>query len=94
MSETFPEDESRCPDPIDNASMIEDKVRQHAVAIARSKAAPEQAQVKDKVTGILYWPVTECVDCDDPIPVARLAHARVRCVSCQTVLEQRKSPYA
>lgn len=32
---------------------------------------------------------TNCVDCEEVIPPVRLAHGKVRCVDCQTVLEYR-----
>ena len=87
MSETFP-DEDRCSDLIDQASQTESRMRENDVALARAKAAPEQVQEKDKY-GVLYWPVTECVDCDNEIPAGRLALAKVRCIICQGAKEKR-----
>jgi RNA polymerase-binding transcription factor DksA len=86
MSETFP-DEDRCADPIDHASLVETRLRENDVAIARSKSAPEQEQVKG-ADGVLYWPITECIDCGDEIPEKRLQLAKVRCIYCQEKLEK------
>lgn len=85
MSETFPE-EDRCIDLIDQASQTESRMRENDVALARAKSAPEQVQMTGKDEDdveYLYWPVTECVDCDSEIPAGRLALAKVRCIICQ-----------
>ena len=93
MSENFPDSEDRCADPIDHASGVETRARDIDVRIARSRAAPEQEPVRDAEGAILYWPITECVDCDDTIPEARLALARIRCVSCQEKKETKEKMY-
>ena len=100
MSETFPENEDRCADPIDHACQVETRMRENDVAMARALSKPEQVQVPalDEdgkpllLDGcpIMYWPITECVDCDDDIPPARLELGKVRCVICQGKLEKRR----
>lgn len=89
MSEHFPEDDERCVDVIDQACKVEQRIRDNDVAIARARSAPEQVQREDE-KGTLYWPVTECVDCGDDIPLPRLQLARIRCVVCQEKLEKRR----
>lgn len=89
MSQQFPGiDEDRCADPIDNACKTETLMRDNDVALARSRAAPEQVQDADG-----SWPITECKDCGDDIPAGRLALARVRCVICQGRLDARRKLY-
>lgn len=92
MSETFP-DEDRCSDLIDQASQTESRMRENDVALARAKAAPEQVPREDK-HGVLYWPVTECVDCGSDIPDGRLALAKVRCIVCQEAKEKKNKQHA
>lgn len=92
MSEMFPEDDDRCVDVIDQACKVEQRMRQAYISAALAKSAPEQEQVKDE-DGNLYWPVTECVDCDDDIPPARLALGKIRCVICQSAKEARGKQY-
>lgn len=87
MSDLFPDNDDRCVDPLDQASKVEQKMREADLAAARARSAPEQEQVKDE-NGNLYWPITECVDCGDDIPPARLQLARIRCVYCQEKLEK------
>lgn len=104
MSELFPEDEDRCVDVIDQACKVEQRLRANSVALARGRAAPEQVQqpVLDEAgepmldgagQPLMYWPVTECVDCDDDIPPARLALGRVRCITCQSKKELKEKQY-
>lgn len=88
MTGTFTDSAERCSDLSDEASKTEELVREHDISLARAKAAPEQAQVADP-QGLMYWPITECVSCDDTIPIGRLALAKIRCIACQEKLEKR-----
>lgn len=92
MSDTFSEDDERCSDPIDEACKLEQRMTQNDVAKARALSRPEQVPTVD-VDGVKTWPITECVDCDDDIPQARLELGRVRCVTCQGILERKRSMY-
>lgn len=100
MSETFP-DEDRCTDPIDLACQLEQRMRENDLAQARARSRPEQVQVPmigpdgepmrhTDGSVAMMWPITECVDCGDEIPEARLAHAKIRCIICQGVLETKE----
>lgn len=103
MSETFP-DEDRCADPIDHACQVETRMRENDVAVARALSKPEQEQLPilgedgrpsldEDGRPLMYWPVTECVDCDDDIPPARLALGKIRCVTCQSKKELKEKQY-
>jgi hypothetical protein len=100
MSDLFPEDEDRCADPIDHASRVETRLRENDVALARARSKPEQVQkpvigpdgkpLRDPHgNAIMYWPITECIDCGDDILEGRLKLGRIRCVICQEKLEKR-----
>lgn len=68
----------------DIADIAQERVEEHlakSLAAQIGKSAPE---THPNFNGL------DCVDCEDPIPEARLAHGRVRCVACQTRLEQRR----
>lgn len=104
MSETFPE-ENRCADLMDQASQTELRMRENDVALARAKSAPEQVQLQrlnedgkpcsdENGKPLMYWPITECVDCESDIPAGRLALAKVRCIVCQGVREKRNKQRA
>lgn len=104
MSETFPDSVERCTDPIDEACKTETRMRENDIALARAKSAPEQLQLPtlgedgkplldERGVMIMYWPITECVVCDEPIPLGRLALARIRCVTCQGILEKWNSQH-
>lgn len=68
-------------------------MRENAFLIADSalRAAPRQVQVKDDF-GNLYWPVMECVDCDDELEDHRLPSTR--CIFCQEKLELKERTHA
>lgn len=64
-------------DELDAASELTQQLTEAYVHNARAGAKPEQTQNADGT-----WPRTEC-DCGDPIPQARLALGKIRCISCQ-----------
>lgn len=76
-------------DPLDNATEQTEAATELAIAVQRAKAAPEQAQLPDG-----SWPTTECVKCDEPIGEVRLSMGKVRCIGCQTSLEEKGRMYA
>lgn len=60
----------------------------------RNKPQQKQVLIDDGKGGqVLAWEHTECVDCDDPLEPERLALASIRCVSCQTIVEEREKKY-
>lgn len=82
------QDNEHYADDLDRAARITDLANQEAVAARRRKAAPEQVQNKDGT-----WPQPDCEDCDDPIPEARLALGKVRCIACQSLKEKKEKGY-
>lgn len=77
------EEFEREPDVLDQASRLTQTLNDAYVGQARLLNAPQQKQNADG-----SWPITECVDCDDPIPAGRLALARIRCIHCQEDVER------
>lgn len=69
-------------DDLDAASELTQQLNDAYVSNARAKSKPEQVQNADGT-----WPRPDC-ECGDPIPPARLAHGRIRCVSCQQDYER------
>jgi RNA polymerase-binding transcription factor DksA len=68
----------------DIADIANDRVEQHLAAAlgkAVGKSAPESHPDFDG---------ENCVACIEPIPAARLALGKVRCVACQATLESRR----
>ena len=49
---------------------------------ARGKSGPESHPDFDGL---------HCVDCEDEVPVERLAMGKIRCVSCREILESRRA---
>lgn len=68
-------------DPVDRANDVVEVCTAEAERRARGKSAPE---THPEFNG------TDCVDCEDQIPVARLVLGKVRCVECQEELERRQ----
>ena len=69
----------------DLADLASDRIEQHQADSerhARGKSGPESHPDFDGA---------HCVDCEDTIPEARLLLGKIRCVSCQEVLESRKA---
>lgn len=69
-------------DPIDQACRTEQQMNEAAISNQMAKWKPEQVQGADGL-----WPITLCVDCDDPISEERLVMARIRCICCQQDVE-------
>lgn len=82
------EERARLPDPMDHSAQTTEDLLNASVKTTRAKVAPEQHPDFDG---------KHCVgeDCGIPIPAARLAMGRVRCVDCQARREEvarRKGP--
>lgn len=83
-------------DDFDRASEI--AMRDNAEAVKKARAAAEPERVSDGAGGWIYqrpnaageYPVEDCVDCEDPIPAARKALGRIRCVHCQSFKEKHR----
>ena len=76
------------PDQLDNAAELEQLHTERSVAAARAKNRPEQVKNEDG-----SWPHTECISCGEDIPEVRLNLGKVRCVTCQSLLERERSQY-
>lgn len=64
--------------PFDRAQALEQRQRDQAIAAARAQAPSSGPSL------------THCEDCASPIPEARRAlGGKTRCVSCQSIVEQR-----
>lgn len=68
-------------DNLDQASVLQDVMNNAGIAQAAFKVAPETHPLFDGET---------CIKCGDELPAARLALGRIRCVTCQTILEKRR----
>lgn len=79
-------DDDALADPADVATRYELVGTERALAAQRAKSAPEQVQYSDGT-----WPTTVCVDCYGGIEPVRLEQGRVRCYTCQSSLESRRS---
>ena len=69
----------------DLADIAGDRIEQHQADSerhARGKSGPESHPDFDG---------SHCVDCEDEIPLTRLALGKIRCVDCQTELESKKA---
>ena len=67
------------PDLADSADSVVELWTADAERRARGKSAPERHPDFDG---------SHCVECGEIIPLARLLHARVRCVWCQQDIEK------
>lgn len=72
-------------DDIDKANELAQRMNDHSVALARAQAAPEQVQNPDG-----SWPVTECDECGADIELGRVRLGKIRCITCQEMLEKRR----
>jgi RNA polymerase-binding transcription factor DksA len=79
----------RTRDPLDAAAELTENLNRAAEEHVRLKARPEQ--IKDAQGN---WHTTSCIDCEEDIELPRLEMGRVRCFSCQDLLEKRNRPYA
>jgi RNA polymerase-binding transcription factor DksA len=70
-------------DDLDEAGKLTQQLNDAYVSNARDAARPQQVQNADG-----SWPHPNCVECEDPIPQARLALGRIRCVCCQEDYER------
>ncbi len=70
----------RYSDPLDAATELTEELNSRAIANFRNAAKPETHPDFDG---------EHCIDCEDDIPQVRLAMGRVRCVTCQSILERR-----
>ena len=73
-------------DDLDRAADLTRQQNEAAIEEVRRAARPEQAQLADG-----SWPFPDCEDCDEPIPAARLAMGRIRCVTCQSIRETERA---
>ena len=71
----------QCPDPLDAACALAQKLNDSGIAKSSALAAPEQD-----------GSITECVDCGDDLG-GRVALFRVRCIRCQEILERKRAGY-
>lgn len=88
MSRGGLEDEGRSGgegDEIDKANLLAQMFNDTALAKARALSKPEQVVGVDG-----QYPITDCVECGEPIIMARLQMGKIRCVDCQTQLETRR----
>lgn len=74
----------RLPDPVDAASIQEAKFTDEAVANVQAKLA---AQKHPDFNGV------NCLDCGDLIPPLRLKSGRIRCTSCESLIEIKSKQY-
>jgi RNA polymerase-binding transcription factor DksA len=72
-------------DEADQASMIQMAENKQALAKVKARLAPETHPDFDG---------KNCIDCGDKIPKARLDMGRMRCVHCQTSIEQKGRMFA
>ena len=72
-----------CADILDQASNVTLASTANQIAHLSYLAAPEQVQNEDG-----SWPVTECTECGNEIPDARLNLGFIRCVACAEVAER------
>lgn len=68
-------------DNLDQAADMQDAMNNAGIAAAASRVAPERHPLFDG---------ENCIKCGNEIPAVRLAHGKIRCVTCQTVLEKRR----
>lgn len=76
--------DERVTDTIDQGGQTAQLFLDASLAGQLGKSAPEKHPDFDG---------EHCVDCGIDIPAARLAHGRVRCVSCQGEIERKSSQY-
>lgn len=73
-----PEISDRVADDLDRAAEVTQQLTQDSLERVQRAAAPEQTQNEDG-----SWPYPDCNLCDEPIPAARLALGKIRCIACQ-----------
>lgn len=80
------------PDPLDEAVVVTEQFTQDAVEEHARRAAPQQVKIQNE-KGEWEWPQPTCVDCEEDIEPKRLEMGRIRCVACQTILEEKEKRY-
>jgi RNA polymerase-binding transcription factor DksA len=71
-------------DVLDQATELTQTLTNAYISNVQDAAKPEQQRMDDG-----RWPITECVgpgrgdECGEPIPEARLALGKIRCLACQ-----------
>lgn len=73
-------------DDLDRASELMQVQTDAALADVRHAARPEQVVGPDG-----KWHQTDCEDCGEGIPVARLRLGKIRCIDCQRIVERRRA---
>ncbi len=71
-------------DNLDAAAELTQQRTNDAIKNASWCMRPQQVQNPDGT-----WPHTDCDDCGNEIPMARLQMGRIRCFYCQERLEKR-----
>ena len=74
----------RTADENERATLIEGQFTEAAIEAVREQVQPESHPDFDGA---------HCVECEKPLPPARLALGRVRCVACQEQLEREARRY-
>ena len=77
----------RCADVLDYAALLADSQARESIQSIRRAAAPEQQCINGE------WETEVCVDCEEPIEPGRLEMGRIRCFSCQSLLERKRRGY-
>lgn len=75
----------RMADPLDEAAQLTAEITNAAIAAAARANEPESHPDFDG---------ENCLDCDNPIPPRRLEMGKIRCVHCQSKIEQCQKMYA
>jgi hypothetical protein len=95
-SDIAEDDKLNCPDDTDRASEITLRANADAWRAAGYRCNPEWipdgaggriVQVPD-ANGV--YPILHCVECEDPIPPARIKLGRIKCVACQSLAERKR----
>lgn len=88
-------------DDIDRATGNTMRNTDEFVKVARAASAPERIsdgkggwiyQTATEVDGVVTYPIPDCIEeiCGEPLPVGRMELGRIRCVSCQSLLEKKR----
>ena len=72
----------QCPDPLDAASVLTQKLNDSGIARYSALAAPEQDGT-----------ITECVVCGDDLGERGTLLFKIRCIRCQEILERKRAGY-
>lgn len=68
-------------DELDRASVLQDQMNEQALAVVQANNKPETHPDFDGIS---------CIECADELPPIRLKLRKVRCVTCQTILEAKR----